>query len=138
MSLGDSPGVCRQSLDPLGETKGQILHSLLEVGVLQANLSQGGQGLAFLVHITSLAVNNLSQVKHLPGLLKVASLGIALLSISLHLFTSLLPLDNSGHLLDFHLDNLSIFSLTLLLNLRLQLLVHFSWSHHVLQHYDFR
>ena len=32
------PGVCRQSLDPLDETKGQILHSLLEVRVLQAHL----------------------------------------------------------------------------------------------------
>merc|ERR1719341_59201 len=40
VDLGDRPGVCRQSLDPLGKTKGQILHSLLEVRILETHLSQ--------------------------------------------------------------------------------------------------
>merc|ERR1719339_502338 len=92
MSLGQGPGVCRQSFGPLGKTQGQILHSLLEVRILEAHLSQEGQGLAFLSNITSLAVNDLCQVKHLPSLLKVASLSFSLLGVGLHLVADLLPL----------------------------------------------
>ena len=76
METNHVPGVRRQSLDPLAKTQGQILHSLLEVRILEAHLkeaklilklnqnllphlSQEGQGLAFLGNITSLAVNDL-------------------------------------------------------------------------------
>merc|ERR1711971_1460581 len=98
--LGYRPGICRQSLDPLCEAECQILNSLLEVRILQAHLSQEGQRLAFLSHVTSLAIDNLCQVKHLPGLLQVTSLSISLLGISLHLIANLLSLH---HLIIFSL-----------------------------------
>merc|ERR1711971_176769 len=92
VGLSNRPGICRQSLDPLGEAECQILNSLLEVGILQAHLSQEGQRLAFLGHVTSLAIDDLCQVKHLPGLLQVTSLSISLLGIGFHLIANLLPL----------------------------------------------
>merc|ERR1719300_2342610 len=84
------------SLLDLGAEESQVCQLLGNVvrglHILQAHLSQEGQGFALLGHITSLAINHLCQVKHLPCLLQVASLGISLLSISLHLVTNLLTL----------------------------------------------
>merc|ERR1719495_2569735 len=92
VNLCDRPGVRRQSLGPLRKTESQILHSLLEVRILQAHLSQEGQRLTLLGNIASLAVDHLGEIKHLPGLRQVTSLSINLLSVRLHLVTVLLPL----------------------------------------------
>merc|ERR1719462_1130934 len=76
MKINMKPGVCRHAGTSPSEAGGQILHGLLEVGVLQTHLSQEGQGLALLGKVASLAEDNLSQLKHLPGQLQVANLGV--------------------------------------------------------------
>merc|ERR1719234_1622816 len=89
VGFSDGPRICRHGLDPLGKADSQILNSLFKVRVLQTDLSQESQSLTFFGHITSLAIDNLCQVKHLPGLLQVTSLN--LLSVSLHLIAILIP-----------------------------------------------
>merc|ERR1719239_1731617 len=87
MRLSNRPRISRQSLQPLGKTGQQILHSLLEVRILKTHLSQENQRLTLLDLILHFSINNFGKVKHLPCLLQVARL-LSLLSISLHLVLS--------------------------------------------------